>query len=67
MATATTTAEKVKFAEQIMEIISDHQNVGWNRDAIPFVDVEEAFTKIITAANAVMEINPSNGLLIPKE
>ena len=59
--------EKLLFAEQVLEIIYDHQNVGSSRETRPFVDMEEAFAQIaLFAKKELMITNPRNGLLVAK-
>lgn len=54
----------VDLAKEILSIIKDHQNVGKNRDKVPFLDKEEAFDTILNVAiaNRFLELNPNNGM-----
>ena len=57
---------EIEFAIKTLDILCDHQNVGWNQNN-EFVDPQEAFEKIVSLAKDIdlLRKNPDNGLLIP--
>jgi hypothetical protein len=54
----------VNLAKEILSIITDHQNVGKNRDKTTFLEKEKAFDAILNVAlaNHFLELNPNNGM-----
>jgi hypothetical protein len=61
-------ADLASFGVQVLEILAEHQNVGKNRDAVPFAYPSEGFLLIaqLAAHLELTAINPDNGLLIPR-
>ena len=58
---------EIEFALKTLDILCDHQNVGWNRTNKEFVDPQEAFEKIVSLAKELnlLRKNPDNDILIP--
>jgi hypothetical protein len=52
------------FSKEVLNIIKNHQNVGWNRQNKPFLDKEEAFNAIVNLAisNCFIVLNYNNGM-----
>jgi hypothetical protein len=59
-------APEIPFTIQVLEILCDHQNVGWNQTN-EFLDTQEAFEKIVSLAKELnlLRKNPDNDILIP--
>lgn len=55
-----------QFAREVLETLANHQNVGWSRKDMPFLDKEEAFDGIVGLAleRGLLCENKENGLLV---